>query len=800
MLKSIRFVFFTGISKPVFSNVRLTGNWNFDGLASSTWNVTPMQTVTGEDCCPSFEAVVSLDSSQAGQEFRWGVILDGPAGPNVWGVPTETGDAASTDRYRSFVLEAGSATQQVGYSLTIGRRMGARKLDADHDSSPRIVFSVWAPNARAVEVVFGDAGCGYIDDTGGGIDPGMPVIPLVQGANGIWDSDPTARAFADFVGKPYMYRIVNAQGVTRYRTDLFSRQQIGVGDENPGGTAYLGGPEGLDGTVSCSVVTDPDVYAVSIPQGAAVLTTAADFWLNEFSTDRPVPTRLEDLVIYELHVGSLGFGKAAAGNLDDAIAFLDHLTLLGVNAVELLPMSQADGTAEWGYGDSHHFAIQSSAGGRDHYRLFVRECHRRGIAVIQDVVYNHFDNNAERAEWCYDSDADDQNIYYWYEGVPADYAYPDGGYLNNGSSGRTPRFWEEIVRALFVSSAVAYVEEFHVDGFRVDLTDAIHQNNNRNSDGLSIGNANQFGSKFLREWSRTLRLLKPTIMLAAEDYTGWDKVTQLPDNGGLGFDSVWYADFIHHLVGDGNYGSNYARLIHNAGSGGDGALPMGYFGGALEGSGGNKIVYHENHDECGNEDNTRRTIVEAVNGAPLIGDTRKFAEARCRFAMGMNILSAGTPMFFMGEEIGAQNIFTYKSEQVLASREDILGATSGQAVLLFRFYQDIIRFRLHHPAVRTHQLTTIYTHDDNRVLAFVRDEPTEQLLIVASLNNAAYSNGYLMPAGPLLPDGSWREIFNSDAAVYGGEGVGNFGSVVRSGQGQIQIVIPANGFLIFSKT
>ncbi len=674
MSKLIHFVFATGIALPVFSNVRLTGNWTADGLASTTWSTAAMQEVVGAEGCPAFEAVLSLDTSQAGQPFRWGVILDGPAGPNVWGIPTEIGDADSTDRYRTFVLEPGAETQQVEYCLTISRRMGARKLYLGAGISPRIVFSVWAPNAHAVDVVFGEASGGYIDDTGAGIDPAMPVIALTQGVGGVWDSNPADDAFADFVAKPYMYRLVNAQGMTRYRTDLFSREQIGVGNQDPGGAAYAGSPSGLDGTVSCSLVTDPDALTIPVPAGPAIQTTAADFWRNEFSAARPVPTRLEDLVIYELHVGSLGFGKAAAGDLNDAVAFLDHLTLLGVNAVELLPMSQVDGTAEWGYGDSHHFAIQSSAGGRDHYRLFVRECHRRGIAVLQDVVYNHFDNSAERAEWHYDSDSDaeDQNIYYWYEGTPADYLDPAGGYLSNGSSGRTPRFWEETVRALFVSSAAAFVEEFHVDGFRVDLTDAIHQNNRRENDGLTIGSANQFGSKLLREWSRTLRLLKPTIMLTAEDYTGWEKLTQLPDNGGQGFDSIWYANFIHGLIGDGNYSSNYARLIHTAGQGGDEALAMGNFAGALEGSGGNKVVYHENHDESGNEPGTRRTMVEAVNGAPLSGATRRFAEARCRFAMGMNILSAGTPMFFMGEEIGAQNLFTYQSDQVLGAREDIL--------------------------------------------------------------------------------------------------------------------------------
>lgn len=73
--------------------------------------------------------------------------------------------------------------------------------------------------------------------------------------------------------------------------------------------------------------------------------------------------------------------------------------------------------------------------------------------IIQDVVYNHYyDLSAERAQWQYDSTRPDQNIYYWYEGQPSDHPNSDGGYLNNGSSGYTPRFWEEVVRHQFISS------------------------------------------------------------------------------------------------------------------------------------------------------------------------------------------------------------------------------------------------------------------------------------------------------------------------------------------------------------
>src|SRR5215831_3731307 len=85
---------------------------------------------------------------------------------------------------------------------------------------------------------------------------------------------------------------------------------------------------------------------------------------------------------------------------------------------------------------------------------------------------------------------------------------------------------------------------------------------------------------------------------------------------------------------------------------------------------------------------TASTIVVAVNGAALIGATRAAAEARCRVSFGFSLLSAGTPMFFMAEEIGAQKL--YKFNSFIANREDIIGERAGNGKQLFRFYQDLI--------------------------------------------------------------------------------------------------------------
>ena len=438
----------------------------------------------------------------------------------------------------------------------------------------------------------------------------------------------------------------------------------------------------------------------------------------------------------------------------------------------------------WGYGDSHHFCIESSAGGRDKYRHFVRECHRRGIAVIQDVVYNHYDPEAERAEWQYDSTAPEQNIYYWYEGHPSDYPFPDGGYLDNGSTGYTPRFWEEGVRQQFISSAVFLVEEMHVDGLRVDLTQAIHRDNALHADGRSIGNANIFGQKFLREWSRTLHMIRPTAMLIAEDHTEWDAVTKPPAQGGLGFDARWEVAFYHNLIGDSDMAGDQARLLKRAGFGGNEPLPMDWFSGALYSSRYNQVVFHESHDEAGNSSGTARTMVTAVNGAPLIDATRIAAEARSRVCFGLSLLSAGTPMFFMGEEIGAQKRYTYNN--FLANREDILGERAGNGQAIFRFYQDLINLSRRLRSIRSHNIDILHHWNANRVIAFKRWSGNEEVIIVASLNNTAFANGYVIEKDLLaIPNAGWKEIFNSDAAIYGGQNMGNSGASVPSSQGRL---------------
>ena len=131
-----------------------------------------------------------------------------------------------------------------------------------------------------------------------------------------------------------------------------------------------------------------------------------------------------------------------------------------------------------------------------------------------------------------------------------------------------------------------------------------------------------------------------------------------------------------------------ARLLKRAGFGGNEPLQMDWFcRRALRHANTDRVVFHESHDEAGNAGGTARTIVTAVNGAPLVGATRIAAEARSRVCFGLSLLSAGTPMFFMGEEIGAQKQYTFDNFLAEPRRHS---RSSGLATARrsFAFYQD----------------------------------------------------------------------------------------------------------------
>lgn len=846
-MPNVRFEYQSGILPWSFDSAVLHGSWDAEGRSSDQWTSRPMVTTAAEDGCPAYTVSVDFPASEVDKGFSWYVELK-QGGNSRHGVTEERNDRNAADTVCMFTL--GAAGQEEIYRFNWSRALGAQKVLPQGSQKPAVQFSVWAPHAREIEVVMADlrplhqAGSsidparspalapipadqvagGYVYDNGQGIIPNWGPFRLTRSTiPNIWQTDindPALSDFSQFEHCPYMFRVTRDDGLVRYRTDLYSRCQVGFGSKKPQAGGWDGRTLDLDGMVSCSSVKDPDHVCRDYEEPVYPeqnWLSADDFWASQY-TDAYAkrPTRVEDLVIYELHVGALGFGKPVnePGSLKDAMALLDYLQDLGVNAIELLPMAEVGGGGGgWGYATSHYFAIEYAGGGRDKYKHFIRECHRRGIVVILDVVFNHYNPDADRAEWMYDSTADEKNIYYWYQGLPGDYTYfnahvkseqwGQGGYVDNMSTGWAPRFWDPMVRRMFVSSLLALTNEFQIDGFRFDQTTSMHAYNVLHADGTPVQDANSFGWKFLREAVRAVRLLKPDALIMAEDHSddpgSVDALLRPNDQGGVGFNARWYADFCHHLNGTGDYGPNYARLLVAAGYGGDGPLAMDYFAGALNATGRGAVTYQESHDEAGNGSNTDRTIKVAVNGV-LTATTRAVAEARVRLVNGLNFLSAGTPLFLFGEEVGAEKKYTYGA--VLENREDLYGLRATTGANLFRYFAAIIRLRLTdgNGGLRSRNIEVAYVHDANRIIAFRRWEGGQNFLVIASFNNRPFDSPSYTLSSDKLGDENWREVFNSDAAIYGGANIGNYGQTLSARNHQFTCVLPANGLIVFART
>ena len=121
----------------------------------------------------------------------------------------------------------------------------------------------------------------------------------------------------------------------------------------------------------------------------------------------------------------------------------------------------------------------------------------------------------------------------------------------------------------------------------------------------------------------------------------------------------------------------------------------------------------------------------------------------------------------------------------------------GSGANLFRYYAELIRLRLARPALRSHNVEILFTWDPDRVISFLRWEGPDELLVIGSLNNQTFGDGYSI-RNSRIADGQWREIFNSDAIVYGGWGITNPDTRASAG-GVFTPRLPANSVLVFQR-
>lgn len=181
----------------------------------------------------------------------------------------------------------------------------------------------------------------------------------------------------------------------------------------------------------------------------------------------------DNLIIYELHIRDFCTdSRTGQGSLDCVLERLDYLEYLGVNAIELLPVTEFDGNDSWGYNPNHFFAYDKAYGDRNLYKQFIDECHKRGIAVIIDMVFNHATGINPFAALYYDGSATtDENP--WFNRV-ARHPFNVFHDINHEYEG---------TRSYFKRVLQYWLKEYRVDGFRMDLSKGLTQNNTGNDAG-----------------------------------------------------------------------------------------------------------------------------------------------------------------------------------------------------------------------------------------------------------------------------------------------------------------------------
>jgi maltooligosyltrehalose trehalohydrolase len=370
----------------------------------------------------------------------------------------------------------------------------------------------------------------------------------------------------------------------------------------------------------------PDPASRFQPEGvhgpSEVIDLAAFPWTDHDWRGLP----LDHHVVYELHVGTF----SPEGTFEGIVEHLDDLAELGVTAIELMPVAQFPGTRNWGYDGVFPFAAQSSYGGPWRLQALVDQCHRRGLAVVLDVVYNHLgpEGNWLRQYGPYFTDR---------------YRTPWGDAVNFDGPG------SDEVRSYFIASALQWLEEFHVDALRID---AIH--------GIVDVSARPFLQELADAVHERAEQRGQAWHLIAESDLGDPRVVRPPELGGLGLDAQWSDDFHHavHTLVTGEaagYYRDFGRVQQLAKLYREGYVYTGQyseFRGRRFGASPRDVparrfvVSIQNHDQVGN-----RMLGERLSALA------KFEQLK--LAAGAMILSPFIPLLFMGEEYAEPAPFLY---------------------------------------------------------------------------------------------------------------------------------------------
>ena len=472
--------------------------------------------------------------------------------------------------------------------------------------------------------------------------------------------------------------------------------------------------------------------------GAGGVTTADDY--NWISANYLKPT-LDTLVIYELHVDDFSAAGNGVGTFQHVLEKLDHLKSLGINAIELMPISEFPGNHSWGYDPHIISAINDSYGTPEQFKYFVDQCHNMGIAVILDIIWNHIRSSSPL--WQMQPDYDLNPYIKHHEEMNPNEAPESWGMLDiDHFNMNTIEYINKVHRI--------WVDEYKIDGFRFDA--AAHLGWSVSQPDLGI-----YG------WSNALYDHDSTVYQIAE---------HLPSNISLientNFSAGWHDSFHDRLKIDSHnqYNStmDIMRQIIGLYEYTNWGTPYSNFTQAVK--------YMISHDE-------QSLIQEMVE---FDNFTMQQALERDKFYSTILFTSNGIPMLWQGQEFGFKSGWTDQNqngnwdEEKLSYRPidwNVLETENGQSH--FEHYKKLIYLRKNNPAFSkgefydlyryTNQGVVVYGYKDNR-----ENSLNDQVVVIANFSSTDQS----ILDVPFLSSGYWYNMFDSNDILHTADG--NYGN------------------------
>ena len=501
---------------------------------------------------------------------------------------------------------------------------------------------------------------------------------------------------------------------------------------------------------------------------------------------------LEKMIMYELHVGTF----TSAGTLDAVIGRLDDLQELGVNTLNLMPLGQFPGERNWGYDTAYPYAVQNSYGGPGGLKRLVDACHRREMAVILDVVYNHL---GPEGNYLGDFGPYFTDTYKtpWGGAVNFDQAYADG------------------VRNYFIQNARHWFGNYHIDALRLDAIHAI---------------VDMSALPFLRELSREVDIFAKQqgrkCLLIAESDLNDVRILKSREEEGMGLDAQWCDDFHHalHALLTGEKAGYYqdfgevSPLIK--------ALKEGYVitwqysayrkrhhGSSSRDRPARKfVVFSQNHDQVGNRMRGER-VTSLISFEAL------------KLAAGTVICSPYVPLIFMGEEYGEDAPFLYfidhsnpdlieavrkgrseefatfqwreappdpqRRETFMRSKLNWDKRKEGKHHTLKEFYRCLLGLRKTVPALKylKKELLEIIEVPQDNIIIFQRRWKESRILVI--LNFETQERAVRLA----FPEGRWKKIVDSSERMWEGPGSLLPGSLA----GEWSLTLSPSSFSIYQR-